>query len=134
MPNSCKYAWIRRPVERSNGRYGLVSSFSWLRRRRLSSNPTASTDMDRYQTEPCKPSVIWRLARLEKRLDFRGATRSASAARRYAPRCMSLRAPLPKNHFRRRSKDDLATKGCGKISVLISHMLRLSRIAIEPTA
>ena len=53
-----------------------------------SSNPTASTGVDRGQTVTCKIAVFWRLARLEKRLDLGCATRNASAARRHAPSCM----------------------------------------------
>jgi hypothetical protein len=43
-----------------------------------SSNPTASSDKERYQTGPCKTPVFWRLARLEKRLDLCSATRNAT--------------------------------------------------------
>ncbi len=43
-----------------------------------SSNPTASSGVDRYKTEPCKTPVICRLARLEKRLDWGCATRNAT--------------------------------------------------------
>ena len=38
-----------------------------------SSNPTASTGVDRCQTGTFKTPVFWRLARREKRLDFRCA-------------------------------------------------------------
>ena len=48
------------------------------RNRDDSSNPTASTGVDRYQTGTCQTPVFWRLARLEKRLDFRCATRNAT--------------------------------------------------------
>ena len=50
-----------------------------------SSNPTPSTTVDRCQTGLCKTPVFWRLARLEKRLDFRCATRNTGAAIRHAP-------------------------------------------------
>ncbi|MFY7699732.1 MAG: hypothetical protein ACOVQH_05620, partial [Burkholderiaceae bacterium] len=40
-----------------------------------SSNPTASTIVDRGQIGPCKTPMFWRLARLEKRLDLGSATR-----------------------------------------------------------
>ena len=43
-----------------------------------SSNPTPSTNVDRCQTGLCKTPVFWRLARLEKRLDFRCATRNTT--------------------------------------------------------
>jgi hypothetical protein len=60
-----------------------------------SSNPTASTTVDRYQTETCKTLVFWRLARREKRLDLGSATRNATP-----------QAPCTELHGRyRRSKE-----------------------------
>jgi hypothetical protein len=53
-----------------------------------SSNPTASSGVDRYQTGTCKFPVFWRLSRLEKRLEFGQRDAKCNAARRYAPSCM----------------------------------------------
>ena len=109
MPNNCKYAWIRRPVERSNSRCGLFSSFSWFRTRRLSSNPTASAGVDRCWEGTSKTRMCWRLARLEKRLDFRCATRNTTP-----------QAPCTELHGRYRTPKQLAriAKNPGKTRVL----------------
>ncbi len=63
----------------------LAECYEVRRNRDDSSNPNASSGVDRCQTRPCKIPVFCRLARLEKRLDSRCATRNASAARRHAP-------------------------------------------------
>ena len=71
------------------GVQATLASGDWLFRLRLtfshasehysdSSNPTASTSVERCQTGRCKTPVFWRPARLEKRLDFRCATRNAT--------------------------------------------------------
>lgn len=78
MPNNRKYAWMGRPVEWSISCFGLFSSFSCFRTRRLSSNPTASTDLNRYQTGRCETPVFCRFARLEKRLHLGCATRNTT--------------------------------------------------------
>ena len=87
----------------------LFSSFSWFRTRQLSSNPTAFTDMNRYQTGTCKTPVICRLARLEKRLDFGCATRNTTP-----------QAPCTELHGRYRKPKELArnAKNPGKTRVL----------------
>jgi hypothetical protein len=58
---------------------GVIRTIPWFQEITTdSSNPTPSTGVDRGQTGPCKTSVFWRLARLEKRLDFGSATRNAT--------------------------------------------------------
>ena len=65
--------------------------------------------MDRYQTVTCKTPVIWRLARLEKRLDFGCATRNTTP-----------QAPCTELHGRYRTPKQLArnAKNPGKTRVL----------------
>ena len=62
-----------------------------------SSIPTASTGVDRGQTVTFKTPVFWRLARLEKRLDFRCATRKTTP-----------QAPCTELHGRYRTPKQLA--------------------------
>jgi len=62
-----------------------------------SSNPTASTGVDRGQTGRCKTPVICRLARLEKRLDLGCATRNTTP-----------QAPCTELHGRYRTPKELA--------------------------
>jgi hypothetical protein len=58
---------------------GVIRSIPWFQgNHTVSSNPTAPTGVDRYQTEPCKTPVFRRLSRLEKRLDLGSATRNAT--------------------------------------------------------
>jgi len=74
-----------------------------------SSNPTASTGVDRGQTVTCKIAVFWRLARLEKRLDLGCATRNTTP-----------QAPCTELHGRYRTPKELArnAKNPGKTRVL----------------
>ncbi len=74
-----------------------------------SSNPTASSGVDQYQTETCKTPVFWRLARLEKRLDLGCATRNTTP-----------QAPCTELHGRYRTPKQLArnAKNPGKTRVL----------------
>ena len=74
-----------------------------------SSNPTASTGVDRGQTGRCKTPVICRLARLEKRLDFGCATRNTTP-----------QAPCTELHGRYRQPKELArnAENPGKTRVL----------------
>ena len=74
-----------------------------------SSNPTASIGLDRYQSGPFKTPVLWRLARLEKRLDFGCATRNTTP-----------QAPCTELHGRYRTPKQLArnAKNPGKTRVL----------------
>ena len=74
-----------------------------------SSNPTASTGVDRGQTGTCKIPVFCRLARREKRLDLGGATRNTTP-----------QAPCTELHGRYRTPKELAryAKNPGKTRVL----------------
>jgi hypothetical protein len=90
------------------GVQATLASGDWLLRLRLtfshvsdhhsdSSNPTASTGVDRYQTGTCKTPVFWRLARLEKRIDLESATRNTTS-----------QAPCTELHWRYRTPKQLA--------------------------
>jgi hypothetical protein len=96
--------WPRSEVERyqalasrsSNGWSG--SHHPWVSGDQTnSSNPTASASVDRCQIGPCKTSVFWRLARLEKRLELGCATRNATP-----------QAPCTELHGRYRRSKELA--------------------------
>ncbi len=87
----------------------LAVCFEVRRNRDESSNPTASTGVDRYQTGTTQNSSFFRLARLEKRLDFRCATRNTTP-----------QAPCTELHGRYRTPKQLAryAKNPGKTRVL----------------
>jgi len=53
-----------------------------------SSNPTASTGVDRYQTGICKTPVFWRPSATRKTTRFSVPDAKYNAARRHAPSCM----------------------------------------------
>ena len=56
----------------------LAECYEVRRNRDDSSNPNASSGVDRCQTRPCKIPVFCRLARLERRLDLGCATRNTT--------------------------------------------------------
>ena len=63
----------------------LAECYEVRRNRDDSSNPTASSGVDQYQTEPCKPSVIWRPSATRKTTRFGVRDAKYNAAFRHAP-------------------------------------------------